>query len=124
MLTWLGILSGLVGGMGMGGGAILVPGLVYLLGVEQHLAQGISLMTFLPMSAAALIVHWRAGNLKMTGVWPLILGSAAGAVGGSMAASSLPSEWMTRLFGLFLLAFGTYELLIRSAPESEGKKLN
>lgn len=113
MLSWFGILSGLFGGMGMGGGAILVPGLVYLLGVEQHLAQGISLVTFLPMSAAALIVHWRVGNLKLTGVWPLIVGSAVGAAAGALLAAYLPPGWLSRIFGLFLLSFGVYELLDR-----------
>lgn len=113
MAAWLGLFSGLIGGMGMGGGAILVPGLVYLLGVEQHQAQGISLLTFLPMSAAALTIHWRAGHLKLRGLGPLIIGSAIGAAVGALAASCLPSEWLAKMFGFFLLAFGGYEFLGR-----------
>ena len=52
-----GAVSGILGGMGMGGGVLLIPILTQLLQVEQKVAQGINLIAFLPMSIAAIVVH-------------------------------------------------------------------
>lgn len=52
-----GIIGGLLGGMGMGGGTLLIPLLTLGLDVPQQTAQLLNLLTFIPMSAFALIVH-------------------------------------------------------------------
>ena len=52
-----GISSGIIAGMGMGGGTLLIPILTILLGVEQRISQGINLIVFVPMSIVALIIH-------------------------------------------------------------------
>lgn len=58
MLTVIiGFLSGIISGMGIGGGAILIPALILTYGIEQKLAQGINLVYFLPTAVIALIVH-------------------------------------------------------------------
>ena len=54
-------LGGIIGGMGMGGGTLLIPLLTLAAGVEQHLAQAINLMSFVPMSIVALIIHKKNG---------------------------------------------------------------
>ena len=59
-----GFFSGMLGGMGMGGGTILIPALTILFGVEQHIAQATNLIAFLPMAAFSLRVHKDKGNLK------------------------------------------------------------
>ena len=46
----IGILSGIVSGAGMGGGTILILLLSFLLGIEQHVAQGANLIFFIPTS--------------------------------------------------------------------------
>ena len=50
LLVLVGVLSGAVGGMGMGGGTVTIPLLVLFAGVEQKLAQAANLFSFLPMS--------------------------------------------------------------------------
>ncbi|MGB9679340.1 MAG: sulfite exporter TauE/SafE family protein, partial [Thermoanaerobacteraceae bacterium] len=45
-LFFIGILSGIIGGMGLGGGTILIPALTIFAGIEQHLAQSINLLSF------------------------------------------------------------------------------
>ena len=45
-----GFVSGLFGGMGMGGGTVLIPVLTLFFGVEQHIAQATNLIAFLPMA--------------------------------------------------------------------------
>ncbi len=67
-----GILGGVLGGMGMGGGTVLIPLLTIFCGVEQGAAQGVNLLSFLPMSLLALTVHAKNGLLKKEGLFYLI----------------------------------------------------
>ena len=64
----IGIVSGLVSGMGMGGGTILILCLVLFLGKDQHVAQGVNLIFFIPTSIVSIItnikqklVNWKTG---------------------------------------------------------------
>ena len=117
MLTALiGLAAGVVGGMGMGGGSILVPGLVLLLRAPQHVAQGIALATFLPMAAVALVVHYRNRNLRLRHLLPLVVGSAAGALLGALVAGRLNDRLLERLFAAFLLVAGLYEFFAPGPP--------
>lgn len=54
-----GLASGVISGMGIGGGAILIPALVFFLGMDQHGAQAINLVFFIPTAVIALIIHIR-----------------------------------------------------------------
>lgn len=100
----VGFFSGLLGGMGMGGGTILIPALTVLLGVEQHVAQAANLIAFLPMAAFSLAVHKKSGNLKTEGVLPLVLSALLTGVLGSIVAAYLPATILKKLFGSFLIA--------------------
>src|SRR5215467_15259838 len=54
----------LVGLLGIGGGVVLVPAMVYLLGMDQHMAQGTSLFILLPpIGLGALREYWRRGQV-------------------------------------------------------------
>lgn len=68
-----GFVSGLLGGMGMGGGTVLIPVLTLFFGVEQHIAQATNLIAFLPMAAFSLNVHKKKGLLKTDGVWWIVV---------------------------------------------------
>ena len=68
-----GFFSGMLGGMGMGGGTVLIPALTVFLGVEQHVAQATNLIAFLPMAAFTLKIHKENGLLKTEGVWWLVI---------------------------------------------------
>ena len=56
-LILAGIISGIIGGMGMGGGTLLIPILTIFLAFEQRSAQAINLLVFIPMALIALIIH-------------------------------------------------------------------
>ena len=60
-----GLAGGMLGGMGMGGGTVLIPLLTILLGVPQHAAQAINLISFLPMAGVALIIHFKNGLVEL-----------------------------------------------------------
>ena len=57
LLAAAGFLSGILSGMGVGGGMILIPVLTIFAGASQHTAQTVNLYYFIPSAAAALVVH-------------------------------------------------------------------
>jgi len=85
-LLLLGLFAGVVGGMfGIGGGLVMVPGMVLLLGFDDKKAVGTSLATILlPVGVLGVVEHWRAGNVDFRVAALLgagfVIGSFAGAV--------------------------------------------
>lgn len=59
-----GLLAGIVSGMGIGGGAILIPVILWVTDVTQQQAQGVNLLYFLPTAAVALVTHVKNGMWK------------------------------------------------------------
>lgn len=98
-----GFFSGIIAGMGMGGGTLLIPALTILTGMGQHAAQGINMLAFIPGAIIALLVHKKCGRLDLKDSAPLLIGGTIGAVGGSLVAMWLTGDWLRRLFGGFLL---------------------
>lgn len=94
----------LVGLLGIGGGVLLVPALVYLLHMDQHLAQGTSLFMLLPpIGLGALREYWKQGQVDLrAGIW-CALGMLVGAYAGSLIALPIPSRDLKGLFGCFLM---------------------
>ena len=56
-----GLAGGLLGGMGMGGGTVLIPLLSIFMNVDQHAAQALNLISFLPMAVVAHVIHFKNG---------------------------------------------------------------
>ncbi|HEY6943713.1 MAG TPA: sulfite exporter TauE/SafE family protein [Candidatus Acidoferrum sp.] len=101
----LGLGAGvLVGLLGIGGGVVLVPAMVYLLGMDQHLAQGTSLFILLPpIGLGALREYWKQGEVDLRAGILCALGILFGAFGGSLAALPMPPHNLKGLFGCFLV---------------------
>jgi uncharacterized membrane protein YfcA len=104
IILLLGLSVGvLVGLMGIGGGVVLVPAMVYLLGMDQHLAQGTSLFILLPpIGLGALREYWKRGQVDLRAGILCALGILLGAYGGSLVALPMPSRSLQGLFGCFL----------------------
>ncbi|MBR2916671.1 MAG: sulfite exporter TauE/SafE family protein [Clostridia bacterium] len=104
----IGFISGIISGMGIGGGAILIPALVLLRSVPQQTAQGINLVYFIPTAICALIVHIKNKNVEIKSA--LIMGGtgAIGAVLGSYIARGMEDGILRKFFGVFLLFIGIY----------------
>ena len=98
-----GFVSGLLGGMGMGGGTVLIPVLTLFFGVEQHIAQATNLIAFLPMAAFSLNVHKKKGLLKTDGVWWIVVAALLTSVAGGFVAAVLSAGILRKLFGAFLV---------------------
>lgn len=110
ILAIIGFLSGIISGMGIGGGTILIPSLVILYNLEQQKAQGVNLIVFLPVAVIALITHHKKGNLDFSFAKLIILGGIVGAVVGSILALKIEPLRLKRYFGFFLLVVGAIEL--------------
>ena len=103
LLLGLGV-GVLVGLMGIGGGVVLVPAMVYVLGMDQHLAQGTSLFILLPpIGLGALREYWKEGQVDLRAGILCALGILLGAYGGSSLALPMPSRNLQGLFGSFLV---------------------
>lgn len=114
-----GLFSGIVSGMGIGGGAILIPALIFLENINQQVAQGINLLYFIPTAIVSLIVHLKNKNVEIKTA--LIIGASGivGAAGGSVLASGLGNDILSRMFGVFLLLIGVYEIVIGIRSKKE-----
>ncbi len=109
-LLLIGLFSGVISGMGIGGGVIMIPSLVLLNDLSQLTAQGVNLAVFIPVSIIALITHKKEGNLENKFNKWIIIGGILGAVTGSLIATRIQEEKLRTYFGIFLIFVGLYEL--------------
>ena len=119
-------LGGIIGGMGMGGGTLLIPLLTLAAGVEQHLAQSVNLIAFIPMSIVALFIHKKNGYVMLGKSVPIVLAAVVGAVGGSFLAKYSGGTVLRACYGAFLIALGAYQAgkTIYTAVKNKKKKSN
>jgi len=104
----LGLIAGIVGGsLGLGGGAIMVPVLVYFFHLTQHQAQGTALAVMLPpVFIFAVLRYYYAGNVKVQMACFIAIGFIIGAFLGAHMVQSLPSAVLKKMFGGFLIVIG------------------
>src|SRR6476620_1456444 len=114
ILVVIGIAAGILSGLiGVGGGIIIVPSLIYFLSFSQKSAQGTSLgLLLLPAGILAVIQYYKQGyvDIKMVGI--LAVGFLAGGYFGSKIALSLPQETVKKIFAIVLLLIGVKMLFI------------
>lgn len=106
----IGILSGIISAMGMGGGTILILLLVYTMQIEQHIAQASNLIFFIPTAIIAIIINREQNLLDLkTG---LIVGGTGivGAVIGSIISKNINDNILRKIFGIFLAIIVIYEI--------------
>ena len=113
ILITIGLLAGVLSGfVGVGGGIVIVPGLVYMLGFSQHQAQGTSLFILsMPVVILATMNYWKSGNVN----WKFGLIIAAtfilGGYFGSKLALKISPGLVKFLFGI-LMAYVSFRLIV------------
>jgi uncharacterized protein len=118
-MTFLYILLGLVVGalsgvVGIGGGILIVPALVYLFHMSQHKAQGTSLGALLaPIGALAFWQYYKAGNADIKAALLVGAGFLVGGYFGGLWAQQIPELALRRIFGTLLVILGIRLLLGR-----------
>jgi uncharacterized protein len=108
LLIITGLLAGFVGGaMGVGGGIIIVPALVFIMGFTQHEAQGTSLAVLLfPIGILAVFNYAKSGYVNYKYALILILAFVIGSYFGSVVSVHLPDRILKKTFGLLMLIVG------------------
>lgn len=116
-LLVIGLVAGVAGGMfGIGGGAIMVPAMVLLMGMDQKFATGTSVAAqILPIGILAAVVYHRNGNLSIKDAIIIALGLLVGNLFGAIFANQpyISSTMMKKLYGIFLLLIGCRYLFFR-----------
>lgn len=122
-LFLIGVVSGIVSGMGIGGGAILIPALVMFVKPPQHIAQSVNLLYFIPTAVAALIIHIKNKKIDFKSVLPIIIFGLFGAYAGSKLAAGLSGHALRKFFGIFLLIIGINEMIRKDKKEKQHQNL-
>jgi len=101
----IGLLAGVVSGItGIGGGVIIVPALIFLLGMSQHQAQGTTLALLVPpIGFLAAYVYYKAGNVNLKIAAFICIGFFLGGYIGAKIASNISDILLRRIFGILLL---------------------
>lgn len=115
-MTWLaylgigavGLAAGVLSGLfGIGGGTVIIPALVMILGFSQHKAQGTSLAALvLPVGILGVIRYWKAGEVDLIAGIILAAGLFVGAYFGAGWAVEISDIWLKRAFGIFFILLG------------------
>jgi len=102
---FLGIISGILSGfLGIGGGSILIPAFVYLLGLSQHQAQGTTLALMVPpIGLMAALRYYFEGNVNLKIAFWVCIGFFFGAFLGADFAQKVSDTLLKKIFGVFLL---------------------
>ena len=106
MLFLVSVLSGIIGGMGIGGGVILIPVLTAFFDITQKNAQFINLIYFVPLSLCALFVHIKEGRVDIRRAILMALGGILGALAGCTVTARMDVVVLKKLFGVFLFFVG------------------
>jgi uncharacterized membrane protein YfcA len=103
----IGLAAGVISGaLGVGGGAVIVPGMVLFLGVDQAVAQGTSLFVILPTAISGVQSHFRRKNLDVQPtIWIGLVGAIA-AAGGAYLAVRVDPVRLRQVFAVYLLLIG------------------
>lgn len=122
MAVIAGILSGILGGMGIGGGTILIP-ILHFMGIGQRAAQAANIISFLPISITALFMHKKNSLLCLKAIIPVAIAGSIGAVGGAFLALRMSTDFLRIGFGSALIIFALSEIVsVFRKRDSENSK--
>jgi len=105
LLLSIGLAAGALSGLlGVGGATIMIPALLIIYKMSQHMAQGTSLAALLlPVGLLAVIKYWQAGNVNIKFAAFIAIGFLIGGYFGALYAQPLADDTLRKLFGVYLL---------------------
>lgn len=105
----IGVVSGIVGGLGMGGGTVLILLLSLFLEVEQHVAQATNIIFFVPTAIAAIVINLKNKNINFKMAIPICLWGILGAFIGACISTKMNVSTLRKCFGGFLVLIAIYQ---------------
>ena len=107
----IGFLSGILGGMGVGGGMLLIPAARIFLGANQQTAQSLNLFCFIPSALCAIVIHLKNKKIEIKTALFIILSGIPFSLLGAYISTNMHPALLSRLFGGFILFFGIREII-------------
>ncbi len=128
-MVYLLVACGLVGGflsglLGLGGGVVFVPALVFLVGVPIQQAVGISLAVVVPTALSGLGRHMLLGNINFKVALPLVVFAMIGAWGGAAFSNAVPAATLRKIFGVCLLLISLNTIFEWTNPATHLSKID
>jgi len=125
ILLAIGLFSGMLGGLvGIGGGIVLVPALIYFLGFSQLNAQGTSLaLIMFPVGVLGVVNYYKQGHIDFNIVFILAAGFVIGSFLGSKFAMNIPQVFVKKCFAILMIVIAI-KMLFFDKKDSEKYKSN
>lgn len=120
----IGIVSGMVAALGMGGGTILILLLGIFTSLEQHIIQGSNLIFFIPTSIVAIIMNIKNKTINYKNAFVIIISGIIGAVAGAKISFKIENQNLKKYFGIFLLGIAIFEIYDFFSQYIKSKKEN
>lgn len=106
----IGLISGMITAIGLGGGTVLILLLTIILAVPHHVAQATNLIFFIPTAITAIILNLKEKNVELKVGIKLIVFGIIGAIIGSIVANKIEVGNLRKLFGAFLICVAIHEI--------------
>ena len=117
----ISLFSGLLAGMGMGGGTLLIPALTLLMGVEQIVAQGINLLVFVPCAIVCCFIYSKQKEIDFKKGWVIALSASVVSVLAVLLAVKLESQLLSIIFGSFVALLGLLQIIFHFVQKAKQK---
>lgn len=126
ILILIGLFSGMLSGLiGVGGGVIIVPCLIYFLAFTQKMAQGTSLAVLtLPVVILGMLQYYKQGHVDFRLAFLVAIGFAIGSFFGGKLAVSLPDATLKKIFAVILILIATKILFFENNNISKNNTNN
>jgi len=123
ILLAIGLFSGMLGGMvGIGGGIVIVPALIYFLGFSQLNAQGTSLaLIMFPVGVLGVINYYKQGHIDFNIVFILAVGFVVGSFLGSKFAMNIPQAFVKKSFAMLMIVIAMKMLFFDNKDSRKDK---
>ena len=118
----IALVSGVLAGMGMGGGTLLIPALTILMNVEQEIAQSTNLLVFVPCGIICIIIYAKNKLIDFKAGWIIVVASAVLAVISALIAVKIESKILKIIFGIFIAGLGLVQLVVYVVKKIKEKK--
>ncbi len=100
----LGICTGLLNGLfGSGGGTLLVPGMIFLLNIEEHKAHATAISIILPLAIASTFIYYKSGVISLDTTFKVALGGVIGSYIGAKILNKIPNNILRKVFAIFMM---------------------